>query len=61
MLSCNAHAAQGDLNDEEQFGVIPRATRQIFEYISNAPQEVTFSLSVPPRPIRLVWLFLRTR
>ena len=36
---------QGDLSSELSFGVIPRATRQIFEYIANAPLEVTFSLS----------------
>ena len=27
-------------------GIIPRAIRQIFEYIQSAPQEMTFQLSV---------------
>jgi hypothetical protein len=32
--------------NEAMWGMIPRATRQIFEYIAKAPMEVTFSLSV---------------
>jgi len=33
-------------SDPNMWGIIPRAIRQIFAYIANAPQEVTFSLAV---------------
>ena len=37
----------GPVNDDpEMWGIIPRAIRQIFEYIQSAPQEMTFQLSV---------------
>eukprot|EP01052_Picozoa_sp_SAG31_P016724 SAG31_NODE_1119_length_9813_cov_49.321289_1_plen_522_part_00 len=34
----------GDTSNPELYGIIPRATSQIFEYIDNAPMDVTFSL-----------------
>ena len=33
-------------SDPNLWGIIPRAISQIFDYIANAPQEVTFSLAV---------------
>ena len=33
-------------SDPAMWGIIPRAISQIFDYIANAPQEVTFSLAV---------------